>query len=88
MYGNHMSAGGWVFSIFVTLIVLGLIVAGILWLASNRTRHDSDPEGAASPREILERSLASGEITAGQYDEVRTRLVSSSFSDPGPRKEP
>jgi len=38
MYGNHMSAGGWVFSILRTLIILALIVAAILSPEQIRSR--------------------------------------------------
>jgi hypothetical protein len=36
MYGNHMGGGGWAVSIIATLIIAVLIVAAVLWLASDR----------------------------------------------------
>jgi heme/copper-type cytochrome/quinol oxidase subunit 4 len=41
MYGNHMGGGGWAVSIIATLIIVGLIVAAVIWLASSRnsSRH-------------------------------------------------
>ena len=88
MYGDHMSAGGWVFSIFVTLVVIGLIVAVLIWLASARASPRSGrsigPERDASARDVLERRLASGEITADHYDEVRAKLDGASASSPNP----
>jgi hypothetical protein len=34
MYGNHMGGGGWAVSILVTVIIVGLIAATFVWLAS------------------------------------------------------
>ncbi len=88
MYGDHMSAGGWLLSICLTLIVVGLVVAGFIWLASARARRrparDIGLERGASAREILERRLASGEITAEHYDEVCAKLSGASASSPDP----
>jgi uncharacterized membrane protein len=87
MYGDHMGTGGWVFSIFVTLIVFGLILAGFVWIASARTGLlPTDAIGAerdASARAVLERRLASGEITADEHEEVDAKLggVSPSKAD-------
>lgn len=78
MYGNHMGAGGWIFSVFGTLIVIALVIASILWLASSRrkgSQASSDSAGA-----ILDRRLASGEITANQHDELRQTLTASTSS--------
>jgi hypothetical protein len=36
MYANNMGSGGWVISIIGTLIIVALIVAAVLWLASGR----------------------------------------------------
>jgi hypothetical protein len=38
MYANNMGGGGWVISIVGTLIIVALIVAVALWLASGRGR--------------------------------------------------
>jgi uncharacterized membrane protein len=71
MYGNNMSTGGWMLSIVGTLIILALIVAAVVWLASSLK---SRAEGDTSASEILNRRLASGEITAEQYDVLRESL--------------
>jgi uncharacterized membrane protein len=60
MYGSHMSTGGWVLSIGATVIILALVVAAIVWLASV---HRSETGQDASPGEILDQRLAAGEIT-------------------------
>ena len=36
MYGNHMSTGGWIFAISATIVVIALVVAAAVWLASSR----------------------------------------------------
>jgi hypothetical protein len=35
MYGDHMGTGGWVLSILVTLVVVALLAAAVVWLAQN-----------------------------------------------------
>ncbi len=72
MYGgNHMSAESWI-SIFSTVIILALIVTAIIWLLFDRRGRLK--ASTASGGEILDRRLASGEITSEQYDESRERL--------------
>jgi len=78
MYGNHMGAGGWIFSIVGTLIVTALVIATILWLASSR--RESSQASSESAGAILDRRLASGEITSSQYDELRQALTASTSS--------
>jgi uncharacterized membrane protein len=81
MYGNHMGAGGWAFSIFATVIILALIAATIIWFASKRSDRSAGRDPAvASAREILDRRLASDEITADQYDQLRRKLDASPAS--------
>jgi uncharacterized membrane protein len=75
MYGNHMGGGGWAASIIVTVILVGLVVAAIVWLVSRRSGSPSASAGGAC--EILDRRLASGEITSEQYKELRETLGSS-----------
>jgi uncharacterized membrane protein len=87
-WGNHMSTGGWIFSILGTLIILGLIVGVIVWAvsaASDRSSRD-DSHSRASAREILDRRLASGELTAEQYEQLRDTLGDSPSAtrDPQP----
>jgi hypothetical protein len=36
MYGNHMGGGGWTVSIIATVIIVAMITAAIIWIASNR----------------------------------------------------
>jgi uncharacterized membrane protein len=72
MYANNMGGGGWVVSIVGTLIIVALLVAAIVWFASSRR---SGPQAlTGSAREILDRRLASGEISSEHYDELRQTL--------------
>jgi uncharacterized membrane protein len=64
-----------VFSILGTLIILALIVGMIVWLVSGRgDRGGSVTATGESAREILDRRLASGEITVDQYQRLRETL--------------
>ncbi|MGB0093174.1 MAG: hypothetical protein WBP81_11670 [Solirubrobacteraceae bacterium] len=74
-WGNHMSAGDWIFSILGTLIVIGLIVGLIVWIVSpnSRSQSSSDVTGE-SARQILDRRLANGELTAQDYKQLREAL--------------
>jgi uncharacterized membrane protein len=81
-WGSHMTTGGWIFSIFGTLIILGLIVAAISWLIRDR---DSQTASNESAREILDRRLASSELSLEQYNEMRTTLADEQATTPDPR---
>jgi uncharacterized membrane protein len=78
-----MSAAGWILSVVWTLIILALVVAGIVWLVSalgNReNRAAASQTSDASAREILDRRLASGELTVEQHKQLREAI-----GDPGP----
>lgn len=80
-WSNHMSTGGWILSIVWTVIIVALVVAGIVWLMSALSARGADGTAstraqapAASVREILDRRLASGEITIEQYEQLRDAL--------------
>src|ERR1035437_1758862 len=73
-WGNHMSTGDWVFSIFGTLIILALIVGVIVWLVSLSSRSDTGPTAAGeSARHILDRRLARGGAGAPRHPRPATR---------------
>ena len=87
-WGHHMGTGGRIFSILATLIILGLIVGLIVWAVSPRAGRSGSANGAAgSAREILDRRLASGELAAEQYEQLRETLGDDapSAGDPRPR---
>jgi putative membrane protein len=85
-WGNHMSTGGWIFSILATLIFLALIVALILWLASSTSSSAGlrPGESRESPKEILDRRLASGELSVEQYQQLRDTLGTQGQPPPTP----
>ena len=82
-WDGHMSAGGWILSVLWTLIIVALVVAGIVWLISalgNRENRGPTEDGSApSAREILDRRLASGELSVEQYRQLRETI-----GDPDP----
>lgn len=87
-WGNHMGTGDWIFSILGTLIIIGLIVGLIYWAVSPSDGRESVASATGeSPREILDRRLASGELTVEQYEQLRETLSDSSTttSDSRPR---
>jgi uncharacterized membrane protein len=87
-WGNHVGTRGWIFSILGTLIILGLIVALIVWAVSTRgDRSGSATRASGSAREILDRRIAGGELTAEQYEQLRETLgdAAASTADPRPR---
>ena len=47
--GNHMGAGGWVFMAIITVVLLGLLVAFIVWLVGDQRRRPRY-EGAMTGR--------------------------------------
>jgi uncharacterized membrane protein len=73
---NHMTSGGWIFSIFTTIILVGLLVAAGVWtIRLMRKRHAPGRAGTASALKILDRRLASGEIKVDQYEQLRRTLA-------------
>jgi uncharacterized membrane protein len=84
MYWNgHMSTAGWILSVLWTLIIITLVIAGIVWLVStlsNREVGGTAPGGSA--RELLDRRLASGELTIEQYQQLRDTLADEREAGP------
>jgi putative membrane protein len=89
-WGNHMGTGSWIFSILGTLIILALIVGLIVWLVSPSSRSDTGPTASReSADEILDRRLASGELTVDQYQQLRAALDDAArTSDAQPSRDP
>ncbi len=76
-YQHDMGAGGWVFMVLGNIVIWGLVIAFILWLVQDlRTRRHRDHiASGASAFEILDRRLASGEITTEEHERLRVRLA-------------
>ena len=84
-YQHNMGAGGWIFMALGNIVIWGLIIAFIVWIARDlRTRpHRHHITSGASASEILDRRLASGEISPEQYQRLRTTLATNA-GDPSP----
>ncbi len=73
-WGDHMSSGGWIFTVLWTVIMLAILAAAVVWIVSAlRSRDTVGPSGGLS-REILDRRLASGELTIEQYKQLRDAI--------------
>jgi uncharacterized membrane protein len=87
-----MSAAGWILSVVWTVIIIALVVAGIVWLISAlENREDRAPTGGSSgpsAREILDRRLASGELSLEQYKQLRDTIgdIAPTSGGPGPSR--
>jgi uncharacterized membrane protein len=66
--GWGMSPGGWI----VTIAVLAVLVAGIIWLVRAAAAPRADSRDSA--RQTLDERFASGAIPAGEY-EARRRVL-------------
>ncbi|WP_412538749.1 hypothetical protein R8Z50_23195 [Longispora sp. K20-0274] len=78
MYGYGPTMG-WMMPL---ILLLGLaLVAAVVWVAVRYAQQPAahGPSGIAprgeSPRDILDRRLAAGEIDPATYDEVRAKLA-------------
>jgi putative membrane protein len=72
-WSNGMGLGGWALMAVFWLVV----IAGMVWAAVVLVRNTDPSSGsvaAVGPSEILDRRLASGEIDAPTYDELRAKL--------------
>jgi putative membrane protein len=87
-WGNHMTTGGWIFSIFGTLIILGLIVAAIVWFIRDRGSQTASggtqTASGESARAILDRRLARGELNLEQYNQLHATLADKQAKTPDP----
>ncbi len=79
-YGNHMDGGwGWGMAAFMILAAVA-IVALVVWLVRSSHHapavgHASVPVTVETPRQILDRRLAEGDVTPDEYHE-RTAILS------------
>jgi uncharacterized membrane protein len=83
-YQHNMGAGGWTFMVLGNILIWGLLIAFIIWLAQDlRTRpHRHHLTSSVSASEILDRRLASGEINPDQYQRLHTTLAKSATDEP------
>ena len=87
--GNHMGAGGWVFMAIIMVVLLGLLVAFIVWLIGDPRRrpHRDHNVAGGSANEILDRRLATGEIGVQEYERLKNSMATPAVS-PAPPTEP
>jgi len=74
MHGD-VGTGGWILMVLAMLLFWGAVVALVVWLVRGRA---SAADGAEEPQRILDRRLASGEITPQEYEERRQILAGDS----------
>ena len=84
-WGHHMTTGGWIFSVVATLIVIGLVVAAIVRLTPAPGGRRGATAAPSPAREILDRRLASGELSVEQYKELRAALLDGRAATPDAR---
>jgi putative membrane protein len=81
-YGNGygMGEGGWILMIVFWALVVGLIIFAVIRIFPGRDTQSSPPTPhvsrppAETPREILDRRLANGEIDLETYERLREKL--------------
>ncbi len=76
---------GYGFGMLVMLLVWGGLIGLGIWAIGRITGGQSPPTSAESPRQILDRRFASGEIDAEQYAEARRMLEGRGAVTPAPR---
>ena len=90
-WNGHMTAAGWILMIVWTLIIVGLIAGVIYWLTSERSADERSDTSSREPsaKEILDRRLASGELTVEQYEQLHDTLTarSTGAGETRPHKE-
>ena len=75
-FGGHMGdwgAGWWILMAFMMVAFWGLVIVGIVWLIRSVGWGHHDDKGASAV-ELLDRRLASGEISPEEYRERRAVL--------------
>jgi uncharacterized membrane protein len=71
------------------LIIFALFVVTIVWILSQLGARSGDRiSRSVSAREILDRRLASGEISGDQYDQLREKLDAGPALGGDHREEP
>ena len=81
-WGDHMSAGEWIFSILGTLIVVVVVILAIYWVVSAIGDRVREQPARGSARKILDRRLATGELTVEQYEQLRATLARPDAATP------
>jgi putative membrane protein len=86
-WGSHMGdwgAGWWILMTLGMVVFWGLVILGIVWLVRS-LGGDHQGHAGGSALEILDRRLASGEISPDDYRERRAHLRGENTEDDGTR---
>jgi putative membrane protein len=79
--GYGMGTGGWLLMGVFWIVLLALVVFAVVRLFSSRAEHDREARGGSEePRRILDRRLASGEITVETYEQLSAKLDPASLA--------
>jgi putative membrane protein len=70
-YGWHSFGFAWLFPLIILIMLIACVFRGPGWMRRHRDRRD----GRETPREILDRRYASGELTKEQYEEMKRTLL-------------
>lgn len=74
-WGSTLGIVGLILNLLLFLGFLALLGLGIAWLV-RRPGHAPAGSAGPDPLEIARRRLAAGEITAAEFEEIRSRLRS------------
>ena len=80
-FGDHMDnwgAGWWILMMVMMVVFWGLLILGVVWLVRSLGPGHHHPHPGGSALELLDRRLASGEISPKEYRERRELLTSDS----------
>ncbi len=80
MMGWHQQ--GWNGWMIVMMMLWPLVIAGAVWAVVALTGSRERGAVAETPRQILDRRFASGEIDAGQYEQMRELLDNNRMTGP------
>lgn len=90
MYSNdHMTNGGWIVGMVGMIVVVALIIGVIVWIVSESAGGRANGTArSAEADDILDRRLASGEITVEQHERIRKALDTVPSPTPDSRPTP
>jgi putative membrane protein len=83
---GDMGFGWWLVMFFINVAFWGAVIYGIVWLVRGGM-HRTSYRGS-TPGEILDRRLASGEISVEEYERLRERLGHGGPPTGGPPSTP
>jgi uncharacterized membrane protein len=85
-----MGAGHWIFMALIGVVLLGALVAFIVWLVQDQRRrpHRHHDIAGGSASEILDRRLAVGEVGVQEYERLKAALGAPASRPPSPTEPP